>query len=64
MKILLIGNINELKILHTFSHFTSLERMTHHSDMVLRIKDVIDDVDTLLEKDSQHLNSLKSGLEI
>lgn len=52
----------ELKILHNFSHFTSFDRVTKHSELILRIKDVVDDVYTILQTDSLHLESLREGI--
>lgn len=58
----LIGNVNELKILHNFSHFTSFERYTRHSELLCRIPDLVDDVFKLLERDPTHYNSLLNAL--
>ena len=62
IKILFEDKFLELKILHNFSHFTSFDRVTKHSELILRIKDVIDDVYTILESDSSHLQSLREGI--
>ncbi|WP_301380279.1 AAA family ATPase [Bacteroides caecimuris] len=59
---LLIGDVNELKILHYFSHFTSPERITKHTELVLKIPDLVDDLFVLLRKDEVHFNSLLSGV--
>lgn len=59
---LLIGDINELKLLHTFSHFTSLERITKHNELILKLPDAINELFTLLSKDSQHLKSLEESI--
>jgi wobble nucleotide-excising tRNase len=59
---LLIGDVNELKILHNFSHLTSFERATKHNELIFRIEDVTNDVFTLLSKDQEHLNSLFEGI--
>lgn len=59
---LLYGNINELKVLHTFSHLTSFERATKHNELALRMPDIISDLYKILEKDEQHYNSLLSGI--
>lgn len=63
IKILFAGKNVELKILHNFSHFTSFDRVTKHSELVLRIKDVIDDLYKILNKDSMHYNSLLEGIK-
>ncbi|NLI37534.1 MAG: AAA family ATPase [Bacteroidales bacterium] len=57
------NNINELKILHNFSHFTSFERITKHNELILRMPDIIDDLYKLLSKDQEHLNSLIKGIK-
>lgn len=59
----LMGGTNELKILHNFSHFTSFERVTKHNELLSRIPDILDDVFTLLNKDPEHLKSLKEGIQ-
>ena len=59
---LLYGNVNELKILHTFSHLTSFERVTKHNELALRMPDIIDDLYKILTKDNQHYTSLLSGI--
>ena len=59
---ILIGDVNELKILHTFSHFTSFERITQHSALIFRLEDIISDLYILLSKDSTHLSSLYEGI--
>lgn len=58
----LVGNVNELKILHTFSHFTSFERVTKHNEMLSRLPDIIDDLFVVLGKDTEHLSSLEEGV--
>lgn len=62
IRILFESKFGELKILHNFSHFTSLERVTRHSELILRIKDVIEDLYKILEEDIVHLNSLRDGI--
>ena len=60
---LLMGETNELKILHNFSHFTSFERVTRHNELLSRLPDILDDIYTLLNKDPEHLNSLMEGIK-
>ena len=59
---LLIGDVNELKILHYFSHFTSPERITKHTELILKIPELVDDLFILLRKDKVHFNSLLTGV--
>lgn len=59
---LLMGDVNELKLLHYFSHFTTPERISKHSELVLKVPDLIDDVLVLLKKDPTHFNSLLEGV--
>lgn len=59
---LLIGEVNELKVLHYFSHFTTPERIAKHSELILKIPALVDDVFVLLQKDPIHLNSLLDGV--
>lgn len=62
LKILFTDKFSELKILHNFSHFTSFDRATKHSELILRIPDVIEDLYKILENDPIHLKSLKEGI--
>ena len=62
LRILFGDKFTELKILHNFSHFTSLDRATKHSELILRIQDVIEDLYKILENDTVHLNSLREGI--
>lgn len=62
IKLLFAERLVELKILHNFSHFTSFERVTRHSELVLRIQDVIEDLYKILEADVLHFQSLKDGI--
>lgn len=63
IKILFSDRIIELKILHNFSHFTSFDRITRHSELVLRIQDVIEDLYKILESDEKHFQSLQEGIK-
>lgn len=60
---ILINDVNELKILHNFSHFTSLDRVVRHSEIIMRMPDIIDDIYTLVQKDEMHFNSLNEGIQ-
>lgn len=60
---ILVNDVNELKILHNFSHFTSLERVVKHSELTMRMPDIIDDIFTLVQKDEVHFNSLNEGIK-
>lgn len=62
IKILFAERIVELKILHNFSHFTSFDRVTRHSELVLRIQDVIEDLYKILSEDTMHYQSLLDGI--
>lgn len=62
LKTLFAEQFSELKILHNFSHFTSFDRATKHSELILRIPDVIEDLYKILENDPIHLKSLKEGI--
>lgn len=63
IKLLFANDMKELKILHNFSHFTSFNRVTNHSELVLRMPDIINDVYVILGKDSTHFESLKQGIK-
>ena len=62
IKILFSERLFELKILHNFSHFTSFDRVTKHSELVLRMPDIIEDLYKILDADKVHLDSLKEGI--
>lgn len=62
IKLLFADRIVELKILHNFSHFTSFDRVTRHSELVLRIQDVIEDLYKILSEDAMHYQSLLDGI--
>lgn len=62
IKLLFADRIVELKILHNFSHFTSFDRVTRHTELVLRIQDVIEDLYKLLSEDAMHYQSLLDGI--
>ena len=57
-----MGETNDLKILHNFSHFTSFERVTKHNELLSKLPDILDDVFVLLNKDPKHLKSLIEGI--
>ena len=62
IKLLFADRIVELKILHNFSHFTSFDRVTRHTELVLRIQDVIEDLYKILSEDAMHYQSLLDGI--
>lgn len=64
IKILMKDGVNELKILHYFSHFTTLERVTKHSEIILQLPTITEDLFKLLKKDKDHLDSLCMGINV
>ncbi|MCM1336587.1 MAG: AAA family ATPase [Candidatus Amulumruptor caecigallinarius] len=62
IQILMGDGVNELKILHHFSHFTSLERVTKHSELILKLPDMTEDLFKILHKDLSHYESLLEGI--
>ena len=62
IRILFPEKIVELKILHNFSHFTSFDRLTKHNELVLRIRDIIEDLYVILLEDNSHYQSLLEGI--
>lgn len=62
LKILTAGRPNELKFLHYFSHFTTLERAVKHSELILKIPDITSDVIAFLKLDKEHYDSLVNGI--
>lgn len=64
IKLLMGHGVNELKVLHNFSHFTSLERVLKHSEIILRLPDIVEDLLKLIQRDENHYNSLLEGIEV
>ncbi len=64
LKILTDGQPNELKFLHYFSHFTTLERATQHSELILKMPEITSDVIEFLKLDKEHYNSLIEGINV
>lgn len=64
IKLLMGHGVNELKVLHNFSHFTSLERVLKHSEIILRLPDIVEDLFKLIQKDENHYNSLLEGIGV
>lgn len=62
LKILTDGQPNELKFLHYFSHFTTLERAVKHSELILKMPEITADVIEFLKFDKNHYNSLIAGI--
>lgn len=62
LKILTSGKTTELKLLHYFSHFTELERVTKHSELILRLPEIVSEVIEFLKQDKVHYESLLSGI--
>lgn len=63
IKIIMGENVNELKILHYFSHFTTLERVTKHSDIIMRLPEITEDLFKLVRRDKAHLDFLIEGIK-
>ena len=47
----------------TFSHFTSFERATKHSELILKMPDILNDLYEILNNDPKHLKSLQDGIK-
>ena len=58
----LMGGPNNLKLLHHFSHFTSFEKLTKHDELLLNLPEAMEELMTLLKKDSDHYESLKRAI--
>jgi wobble nucleotide-excising tRNase len=59
---ILMGGPNNLKLLHHFSHFTSFEKLTKHDELVMNLPEAMEELMTLLKKDSSHYESLKRAI--
>lgn len=53
---------DELKILHTFSHCTSVERATKHEEIIQHMPEIVKALYKLLGKNQLHLQSLYEGI--
>lgn len=63
LKLLYDDEFDELKILHNFSHCTSVERATKHEEIIQQMPEIVDALYKLLERNRTHLNSLYEGIE-
>lgn len=59
---IICGGFSELKTLHHLSHFTSLEKVTRFDDIIMNLPQACSELYSILEKDEQHFESLKSAL--
>ena len=62
LKILTEDCPNELKLLHHFSHLTTIERAIKHSELILKMPELTSDVIEFLKLDKSHFDSLISGI--
>lgn len=62
LKILYGDEFDELKILHKFSHCTSVERATRLEEIIQQMPDIVCALYKLLECNRKHLNSLYEGI--
>lgn len=62
LKILTDNSPNELKLLHHFSHLTTMERAIKHSELILKMPELTADVIEFLKHDKNHYDSLISGI--
>ena len=60
----LLGAGHSFKILNHFSHFTSFESLTKHSELMSQLPAAIDELFKLLEKDPTHYDSLKKAVGV
>lgn len=60
----LMGDINQLKILNHFSHFTSFENLTKYDDLIMNLPAATEEMFQLLSKDEPHFSSLKRAINV
>lgn len=58
----LMGGQHNLKVLHHFSHFTTFEKVIRHDEMIMNLPQAVNELMELMEKDIEHLDSLRSAL--
>ncbi|MET3683474.1 wobble nucleotide-excising tRNase [Alkalibacillus flavidus] len=51
---------NQLKILHHLSHFTSVDNLTKHDELLMILPDTVDELINMLRNDRVHFDSLIS----
>ncbi len=59
----LFGGVHQLKILHHFSHFTSIEKVAKHDELIGNLPTAVDELFTLLKKDKMHYESLIQAIK-
>ena len=59
---ILMGGPNNLKLLHHFSHFTTFKKLTKHDELVMNLPEAMEELMTLLQRDTEHYESLKRAI--
>lgn len=59
---ILYPEFSELKVLHHFSHFTCLDYVSKHDELILNLPMAVDELIKILKSDVIHYTSLKSAL--
>lgn len=59
---LLMGGTHNLKVLHHFSHATSVEKLTKHDELMAVVPQAMAELFELLKKDQMHYDSLKRAI--
>lgn len=59
---ILMGGQHNLKLLHHFSHFTTFEKIMRHDELLMILPDAVDELMTLLSKDTIHFEALKRAV--
>jgi hypothetical protein len=52
-----------LKVLHTFSHSNSIERLATNNDLICDIESAVKELMVLLEKDEMHFTALRASVQ-
>ena len=60
---ILMSEPNELKMLHHFSHFTTLEKIARHDEILLNLKTATEELMKFLKKDTVHYESLEKAVD-
>ncbi|AHI05773.1 hypothetical protein BDW_06335 [Bdellovibrio bacteriovorus W] len=55
---ILMGGVHQLKVLHHFSHFNTLEKITKHDELIMLVPNAVKELMQLLQKDPLHHSSL------
>jgi hypothetical protein len=57
-----LEQIHYAKLMNHFSHFTTMEKIGKHDELILNLPDAVSQFMNLLLRDSRHFESLKRAI--